>query len=339
VVAALTAMAQASLAAQASRVVLESEREQDPVVQRVQTRLAAELRAAGFDVQERAVEAAAGSGGEGSGDEAGPFAVVRLRRAGAGAVLDVTVEDHVTHKTVVRRLDAHGRGDPSDRALALRVVELMRASLVEALVLPSEPTEPAAPAPPAPPPDVARWTRDGVQEVAPAKTTVSLALGAAATFGGPAAGTGIAPEARLAWRALDSLSIGLLAAGPSFGARVTSAEGSADVRQELALLDGQLEIALAGPLRAFADIGTGGYHLDANGQAAGPYTSGHADAWSALLAAGLGLRARLAGPASVVLDLRELVALPRPVVVFAGDRVASFMSPGTLAGLFLAVEL
>ncbi len=371
-------------AAEASRVRVVRERSVDAVVARAEVRLLAELRAAGFEVEERVtdseadarrlveeVDANAGGasspagadGGAGAGGAGGPvFATVLLQRAASGASTDVWVADHVTHKTVVRRMNAAGRGDAADRGLALRIVELMRASLVEALVMPPEPP-PSAPAPvhagpssasssssspspsssssSPPPADVARWTREGAPGLLEpgGASAFRLGLGAAVPFAGPSLGAAVAPAVHLSVRPSRAWSIGLLAAGPAYGGRVTGVEGTADVRQELAILEVSYEGTLVGPVRGFVVAGAGAYHLDATGTASAAFTSGRADTWSALAWAGLGVRVALAGPTAVVLDAREVVAAPRPVVAFASDRVANAMSPGTLLGLSLEVDL
>jgi len=327
--------------AEPSRVLVVRDRGADAVVERAEVRLSAELRSAGFVVDERVAEGDADARRlvEQPGD-GGAFATVLLQRAAAGASTDVWVADHVTHKTVVRRMDAHGSGDAADRSLALRIVELMRASLVEALVLPPPAPREASPAPPpSPPPDVARWTREAIHEPVAPLAPIRLALGAAGTFGGPSVGLAFAPELRVALRPDESWSFGVLAAGPAFGARATGGEGSAEIRQELALIEAGYEGRLAGPLRGFAMVGAGGYHLHASGNATAPFTSSQGDAWSALFGIGLGLGIDLAGPASLLLEARELLAAPRPVVAFGADHVATVMSPGTLLSLSLAVEL
>jgi len=327
--------------AEPSRVLVVRERGADAVVERAEVRLSAELRAAGFVVDERVAEGDADARRlvEQPGD-GGTFATVLLQRAAAGASTDVWVADHVTHKTVVRRMDAHGSGDAADRSLALRIVELMRASLVEALVLPPPAPREASPAPPPPPsPDVARWTREAIHEPVAPLAPIRLALGAAGTFGGPQVGLAFAPELHVAWRPAEAWSFGVLAAGPAFGARATGGEGSAQLRQELALFEAAFEASLGGPLRGFVAVGAGAYHFAASGDATAPFTSTSADAWSALFGVGLGVSVGLAGPASLVLDAHELLAAPKPVVAFARDHVATLMSPGTLVSLSLAVDL
>jgi hypothetical protein len=368
----LLAVAGASAPAQGaqtgSRVVIVRERgAADPVIDRAEVRLAAELRAAGFDVQERVVDGDADARllVEEPGD-AGPFATVLLRRAGARAATDVWVADHVTHKTVVRRFGAQG-GEGSDRALALRVVELMRASLVEPLVLPAAEPEPPAGAGPAtagapgaaasapgasagppgappsspamPPQDVVRWTREGLHDVAGASAPrFGFSFGVAGAYAGPNIGPALAPELRLVWHITGAWSLGLLGA-TAFGGGITESPGTAQTRQDLGLAEIGFESTGDSPVHALVTLGAGAYHVYASGEATAPYFGQHGDTISALFSAGVGVRLRLTAAAAVVLDVRELLAAPRPVIVFGTTQVAEAMSPGTLAGVSLAVDL
>lgn len=327
--------------AEGSLVVLVRERGADAVVERAEMRLAAELRAAGFTVEE---QTAAGADDARrlveEADARGPFATVLLRRAAAGAATDVWVADHVTHKTVVRRMSARSAGDAADRGLALRVVELMRASLVEGLVLPASDEAPEVPAaaPAPPPPDVAAWTREAVHEPpAPEAGSVDVAIGVAGAFAGSDVGLAVAPELRVAWRPSRAWSLAAFGALPAFGARVEASQGAATVRQELAVLEAAFEPELVDWIRPYVAAGGGVYHLEATGYANAPFTNGSADAWTALVAAGAGARLRLTGSTWLVFDARALFALPRPVVSFAGQTVGVAMRPGALAGLSLAV--
>jgi len=330
--------------ADGSVVVLLREPGAGAAVDHAETRLAAELRAAGFDVEERTAEQPDDARRLVEAAEPGAaFATVLLRPAGRGAATDVWVADHVTHKTVVRRITARGRGDAADRAMALRVVELMRASLVEGVVLPPPPEDAAiAPEPPPSlPPDVRAWTREAVEPSpeAAAPAPFSVALGAAGAFGGPDVGLAVAPMLRVAWRPAARWELAVLGAGPALGARVGAREGSATVRQELALVEATFDPLRADPVQPYLAAGAGVYHLDATGYASAPFTSGQGDAWAALVGAGLGARLRLARSASLALDARELVAMPRPVLSFAGQSVGVSMRPGTLASVSLVVEL
>jgi hypothetical protein len=344
-----------------SRVVIVREHGADPVIDRAEVRLAAELRAAGFEVEERVVEGDADARQlvEEPG-VVGPFATVLLRRAGGRAATDVWVADHVTHKTVVRRIGAQA-GEGSDRALALRVVELMRASLVEPLVLPAPEAEPNPPspggspsssAPPtasplqptpaAPPADVLRWAREAIRE--PAATSsprFGFAIGVAGLIAGPDVGPAAGPARRVTWRPAPAWTLGLFGASTSFGGDIAARpEGSASTRQDLGLLEFGWEYAATTALHVQVCVGGGAYHVVARGVASNAGFVGlNDDTWTGLGAAGVGFRWRMSPAASLVMDARELLALPRPIVEFANERVAAAMHPGTLAAVSLSVDL
>src|SRR5262245_7062457 len=106
-----------------------------PTVDAATERLVAELEAAGFAV--RVVQSAGGIDGrseveEPGGANAASFATIAILATDHGAVADVWIADHVTKKTVVRRVDVTGapRADAAGD-LALHSVELLRASLLE----------------------------------------------------------------------------------------------------------------------------------------------------------------------------------------------------------------
>ncbi|XXY44962.1 hypothetical protein WME91_33680 [Sorangium sp. So ce269] len=110
------------------------------IVKETITRLSAELRAVGFAVRvadgrpgvegRTQVEGAAGR----AGGEDQPFATIAVLELDEerGAVADVWIADHVTEKTLVRRVELGGSGRSSAASdLAVRSVELLRASLLE----------------------------------------------------------------------------------------------------------------------------------------------------------------------------------------------------------------
>jgi hypothetical protein len=337
IAAALMGITSVALASR-SRIVLLTERAgEDAVIARAQLRLAAELRSAGFEVEEGGVEAQGDARRivetPASGD---PFATVFLRRAGDGTSTDVWVADHITHKTVVRSVSVPGSGESADRVLALRVVELMRASLVEAMVLPS------ADVPTAPAPDVKAWAREEIR-VEPSEKgageRIALGLGVAAAFASPDVGIAVAPALRVAWRASRLWVVRAAVVGPAFGGRVQAREGDATIRQEMGLVELSFDPKTAGPIQGYAALGAGAYHIDERGNAAAPFAGVHAEGWSALLSAGGGIRFRLSRVSSIELESRLLLAMPRPVVVFGAERVAAAMHPGALTTLSVAVDL
>ena len=355
-------------------VVIVHARGAEGVVERAQVRLAAELRTAGFDVEERTVDGEEQARAADEPSESGPVATVVLRRPGERIEADVSVVDRSTHKILVRQIESRP-GEASDRSLALGVVELVRASVGDPLSASRE-TEPPAPSPasaapaspppPAPPPqptttpaeaaeaplhppESLSGTRasaeggvvkrgDGTSD----EPRVGLRLGIAGVYTGPDIGPALAPELRVLWHASSIVGIGVFgAATVSGGAIATRPEGAAKVSTQIALIDVSAELPTAGALRAFLSGGVGAYHLfaTATGETARGFVGGDDDVWVALAAAGVGMRWRITHLVSIVIDVRELLTLPRPVVRFGSAPVAEAMHPGTLAGISAAMDL
>ena len=87
---------------------------------------------------------------------AGAFAAVLVLPKGRGAAVDLMVVDRATRKTVVRTVEATAApGDGAAAEVALRAVELLQASLLEASHPPPAARALPAPASPALPTDVA----------------------------------------------------------------------------------------------------------------------------------------------------------------------------------------
>jgi len=319
--------------ADGSRVVLSRERDDD-VLGRVELRVAAELRAAGFTVDDRpadGADVAADAQNADAGDAR--FATVVLRRARRGTALEITVDDRITKKTVTRRIDA-GRGERAEKLLSMRVVELLRASLVEPLVVEPPEGEPPAAAPL--PPDVAAFAAP--RDVLRAAPRFELGAGLA-VIAGADVGLAWGPTVHASLSPCGGCRAGVVLAGPAFGASVDAREGSAAVRQELALAEASLDLARSSWFSPFVAAAAGAYHLHAQGTARAPFVDARDDAWAALAVAGAGARARLADHAHVTLAARALFAFPRPVLDFAGDRVATVGRPSWMLALSLDADV
>ena len=145
-------IAMGGVAEAASRVAVVVPRDPDATTREATTRLEAELRGAGFEV----VSVPAPPGGdaraavEATSVEPRPIATIAIQPTAGGAVADVWVADHLSEKTLVRKIRVDD-ADPSSAVstLAIRAVERLRASLLEL-------REPAR-APRRVPADVARW--------------------------------------------------------------------------------------------------------------------------------------------------------------------------------------
>jgi hypothetical protein len=335
---ALLVVASSVAAAEPSHVVLVRVQSSDPMIVRAELRVASELRAAGFVVDERVVDSAADARELVEADsDSQPFATILMRRAKKGAGTDIWVADHVTKKTLVRRVDG-GVGEAGTKTLALRVVELMRASLVEPIVLPP-PVD--APPPPPPPKDVVMWALPEAPNVEGAtQEHLELEAGFTALYTSSSFGAAFGPSVNVGVPFADRLVARLVVVGPTFGSRVDAIEGSATVRQELAL--GELAFAFTpreSIVRPTLGVGAGAYHLAAQGNAAAPFVGASDDLWSALVAASVGASVRLAPHARVDLSGRAFVAFPRPTLAFASTDVAEGGRPALALSLGLEVDL
>jgi hypothetical protein len=158
-----------------SRVALVRSATTDRVLHEASTRLRAELLDAGFDVVE--VDRAPGdprSEVEEAAPDASSFATVAMSRVANGAFADVWISDRVTGKTVVRRIEV-GAGPNATAVLAIRALELLRASLLEVAAKPP-PSEPAVSAPA----DVVRWVAPALPAAPPRPVLQGSALGVGA---------------------------------------------------------------------------------------------------------------------------------------------------------------
>ncbi|WP_437734540.1 hypothetical protein [Sorangium sp. So ce1335] len=201
-------------------------------------RVVAELESLGFRtviLDPAADEPASRAFLEASARDAGAIAAIRAVPSGGG--VEVWIADRVTGKTVLREMadDAGDAGAPGrDAALALRVVELLRASLLEAAL-------------PAPPPGELPATpeiREKLRILAPAALAdapspsppppalrVSLAPGALLSPGG----LGAAASLDLGVAVMPSEHVGVVAftAIPLTGARLDRAQRSVGLSVQL----------------------------------------------------------------------------------------------------------
>jgi hypothetical protein len=264
-------------------------------------------------------------------------ATVRLVRDPQTRATELWVSDRLTGKTLVRRV----RADPerSPRLVALRGVELLRASLLEmAQPPPPEVVRLVAPPPAVPLAPVARDVGTSAPSARPwiphAAFDAGIAVLASTDHLGPAA-----TPAFGAWVALPaSLALRLRFVGPAFQSGLSNAIGSAVVRQEFGSLDLAWIVPLRGWLAPYVALGGGAYHLHVQGTASAPYHGTTNDVWAALAAGAAGVAFRIAPGVSIAAEGRLLGLAPHPAVTIGGDRVASAGDPSLLASASLVAS-
>ena len=311
-------------------------------------RLRGELAAAGFVVVSRAARV-----GDARDDVDGPsegdsVASVRLvRSAQARGTTELWVSDRLTGKTLVRRVEADPEHAP--RLVAMRGVELLRASLLELESPPHDDVPPATPALAQPPPPViARFVAPAPspaaeKPLAPAPPLsprwiehaafdAGIAVLASTDRLGPAA----APKLG-AWLALpSSFAARVELVGPAYQSGLANADGTAVVRQELATVNLAWTPMVGRTFAPFVAVGGGPYHLHVQGTPSLPgYQAASNDVWAGLFAGSVGLGARIAQGVSLALEGRALGIAPHPAVTIGGQTVASAGSPSLLASASL----
>jgi hypothetical protein len=306
----------------------------DPVLHEASTRLRAELLDAGFEVIE--VDRAPGdprSEVEDAAQDTTSFATVAMNRADNGAFADVWISDRVTGKTVVRRVEV-GAGPNATAVLAIRALELLRASLLEiaAKVPTSEPSIPA-------PNDVMKWVAPALPP-APTGAVVrgtALSAGALALHGLRGIGLAVGPTVGLSYGIGPWFGRATLA-GPLIGPELIASAGRAAIRQELAALAVGWALEPR-PVGAQAWVGAGGFDLHTDGSATGPYRGTSGEIWSFLWTAGFGGLARIAPRVALTVDVAALFLDPRPIVVLAGSDSGSAGAPSIAASFGILVGL
>lgn len=322
--------------ADASRVVL-LRAGVDETMKQAETLLAAELRAAGFEVTalDRTEGADLRSEIQVVTNRLGPIATLAIVPAGAGGSAEVWLSDRVTGKFVIRSLD--GGGESLTAAdVALRAVELLRGSLLEIAIETTEASQPR----PRPPADVARFIEKSVPGPTPKRHFLH---GLAVEVGGGmlqspwGLGTSWGASGRLSFAAANGLGLrlGFLAPGPD--KTLERIEGQAEVTQALLLLDGVFVFRPRARLQPFATAGGGVHRVHVVGTGVTPLFPAHTvDRYAGALAAGGGLAVRLGNRAALVLDTRALMLAAEARIRIARQEVGRAGGASLLASLGVA---
>jgi hypothetical protein len=257
------------------------------------------------------------------------FAAIALTRLPDGAIANVSIVDRVTGKTSQRRLSIDGSTD-TPTLLAVRAVDLLRASLRELDPGEKPPAEVVGVDPGPTPQEVRNFSEE------PSHFQLSagaLALGVASEVGG-AYGVALAAE----YRPIRAVAVGLLAAGPLVGATYTANQGAASLRQELGLVRGFINVLAEssqtvelGPV-----LGAGVYHLEAHGEVDPPLVSESDEVWSFAASGGVEAELHLTAELSLQAQVFALLLTPRPAVAVAAES-AKLASPLLCASAGLGV--
>lgn len=278
-------------------------------------RLQGELRLHGFSMRVvESPEATSPEELERHADRRGAAAAVAFLVQDDTARVDIWISDRVTGKTTKRTI-APGPSQDGATLLAVRALELLRASLRESSELP----EAAPELPDVHPERGSRATHELARERTPARTWIVGAEGFVAgslPTGGVSGGPQVtAGYARPGW------GVRALWRGPAWGGGHSAPGGSFDVRSFGVALETPVEL-LTGDvaLRAFPSLGA--TRWDVHGEAFAPFRGRVDAAWTATVGGGLELAVALGDDERVrlVAALRALTSLPTPRVHLAGEQ-------------------
>lgn len=337
---ALTAVCPAAFA-DSARIALVRPQVSTPAITEALTRIQGELTADGFEVV--LVDSPGGldpasTVGTDKQDLGAVASLGVFVDAGAHAA-ELRVMDRLTNKIVVRRtaIEAPETSRLAE-VLAVRAVELLRASLLELLIESRPP--PVAGAPQPPPTEMrlaSQWAAHALRQER--QSTWAIEAGTAVILGFGGIGPALLGVIRICGVLVRPLSARVTIAGLGTEPRVDAPSGaasgaSATVSQQLGLLEfvaGPWADALVHPV---VSVGAGALNATVAGQpGSGPFVGLTSSNWSFVADAGAGLQLRLGPRFDVSFEAHAFVAQPYPVARFLDDDVSLGGRPSVLGSL------
>ena len=255
-------------------------------------------------------------------------AAVAVSRRGGAVIGELWIRDPSTAAATihtVRVADLPAAEQP--RALAIRIVEKLRATVMRAPTepssssLPDESVDSALPLPPAP------------------LAGFGLQLSVALLTGFDGIGPAGAPLLRFGYGSDAGFVARLSVLGPAVGVRLAADQGDVTVRQELATVDFAFAPAVQWRgLTPMVWVGGGVYPLFAEGELRAPAVGRADQVWAAVGTAGVAMGYRLAPRFTAWLDAAVVVTAPRPVVTVFGEPIGRTGRPSLLSSLGVAVR-
>lgn len=236
-------------------------------------------------------------------------------------------------RTAVRRAVVVENPDRMPQLLSLRALELLRATALELSIEPDDGSERETGSPQ---PDTSPPVSAPIAVPDQPKTfTIDLGIAGLQSVKGPP--PSLAPIARLALELTGCLHARLSVLGLGTRPRVATANGSATITQDLALLELTAVLRAAQRLRPMASLGSGLLSVKATGTGKPPYEGREAQQWSAAIDAGLGAALAFRSRAAVVAELHALLSLPHPVVHLLDVRSGTLAHPSLILTVALQV--
>jgi hypothetical protein len=333
--------------ADAPRVLLVYPAEAEPSVSTALVRVRGELVADGFEVLLVSAQPATSSAAamaEAQSDSGSATVGLFLNADGTSA--ELWVVDKLTNKTVVRHLST--ASEPTSQlseVLAMRAVELLRASLLEFLVAKrhADANRPGAqgsnqvPIAPEVAERVSEWAARPIASEPAQPWTVETGLG---VLGNPGQiDAALVFVGRLRFPTSRLVQPRLTFSGLGTRPRFSESSGSANVQQWYALAEVMLLPWSNWRVRPVVSLGAGIHNVTATGEASWPYQADHDSVWIFCVDAGAGVALKLSSRLALVSEGHATVSIPHPTLRFVGADATSIGYPAVLGTLTLAVSL
>jgi hypothetical protein len=302
----------------------------DPTIAEALYRIRGELVAEGFDISEadspREQVPLSGS----AVPKSRVIATIDLSVDRGTHIAELRVVDRLTNKIVVRRTRVDDSDTPhTAELLAVRAVELLRASLLE-LLLEADRPAPSSPAS-VEAHHASQWAARALPAVPESDWGVEVGACVLADFGGvPPVVLGLVRVRRILF---GPLSARVSMAGLGTQSRVEAAAGSASVTQNVGLIElvaAPWQSAIVHPILS---IGVGTFYASVDGQANTPYAGLQSARWAAAVDGGVGAETKMGRHFALSLEAHALIAQPYPVVEFLGDDIARCGQPSVVGSL------
>jgi hypothetical protein len=330
----------AAAAAEAPVVALVRPSASSPSTSEAMNRIQGELTADGFDVIVVEAPIVLGDAPQPSASPASPdrdaIASIELVVDTRDRSAELRVMDRLTNKAVVRRATIEAPEGPQfAQVLAVRAVELLRASLVEVLVLSHPPPVAVAPAAAKVAVERARtWTESSLD--LKRSPTFGFDAGAAVLAGFDGIGPAMVGVLRLRRTLGRSFQIRVTVAGLGTQPTVRASSGTATIAQDLGVVEVVFTPLPDRPIRPVVSVGAGPFYIAVDGQATPPFTPAQSSGWSAAFDAGVGAEVHLGRHFDVSTEAHAFITRPYQVTRFLGHDEADVSQP-TLLGTVTVV--
>ncbi|WP_437893697.1 hypothetical protein [Sorangium sp. So ce124] len=302
-------------------------------------RIVAEIESLGFRAErlDPAAEPASRASLEASAREVGAIAAIRAVPSERG--VEIWIADRVTGKTVLREMADDGGTPDRDAALALRAVELLRASLLEVGLPAPPPGEvPATP-------EIREKLRVRAPDTPPAPAQrpspalrLSLAPGVLLSPGG--FGAEVSVDVGLSWMPSEHVGAIAFAAIPLSPHRIERSQGTADLSVLLAGGGARFQLASRdSPWTASADFGFSAVLLWSSGVSSQGFRSSASAAVAASPFAGVGLSFALTPRLRLRADALASVLVQGVSVRFVERETATWGKPFILSSAGIELDL